>query len=207
MAGAFLLRGPDVRRAHPLVECYGIHRWYETGTGRYTSPDPLGVAASLNNFAFVDARPTYFYDPLGLLAVDQGTCGSYCCDLGKAAQQYNEFFSRGWRQRHPKCWNALASKSGKWTPKGNSVLSPLSCMVTGHRDVTVTCNPEAKSPYDCGGTIDGQTFFGPKACDSAQCGSPLNTLFHEQLHRCGAPPESGGLVTIAADVAYVCVGK
>jgi RHS repeat-associated protein len=186
---------------------YNVHRWYEPQTGRYASPDPLGLEASLNGFAYVDSRPTYFSDPLGLIAVDGDSCGRYCCDLGKAAQQYNEFFSPGWRQRHPKCWKALASKSGKWTPKGNSVLSPLSCMVTGHRDVTVTCDPEAKPPFNCGGTRDGQTFFGPKACDSTQCGSPLNTLFHEQLHRCGAPPEAWGLVTIAAEVTNDCGGK
>jgi RHS repeat-associated protein len=186
---------------------YNVHRWYEPQTGRYASPDPLGVAASLNDYVYVDSRPTYFHDPLGLIAVDGDSCKSYCCDLGKAAQQYNDFFSPGWRQRHPKCWKALASKSGKWTPKDNSVLSPLSCMVTGHRDVTVSCNPKAKPPYECGGTIEGSTFFGPEACDSAQCGSPFNTLFHEQLHRCGAPPESGGLVTIAGDIAYDCVGK
>lgn len=183
--------------------------------------DPLGIVASLNQYAYVDSQPLTLFDPSGLLSIDRESCKSFgggdaggpeCCfpKLQEAARKYSEFFQPGWRKRHPKCWQALASKSGRWRPmeKGRRVLSPLSCMVAGHRHVTVRCNPGAGSQYGCGGTDDkGNTFFGPNACNSDACGTPLNTLFHEQLHRCGAPPEKGGLITEADDIAYDCVGR
>jgi uncharacterized protein RhaS with RHS repeats len=33
---------------------YNVHRWYERGTGRYTRPDPIGLAGRL---AFGADRP------------------------------------------------------------------------------------------------------------------------------------------------------
>lgn len=45
---------------------YNLHRWYETGTGRYTGVDPMGLVASPNVFTYVDARPLVLADPTGL---------------------------------------------------------------------------------------------------------------------------------------------
>jgi RHS repeat-associated protein len=195
---------------------YNVHRWYEYGTGRYGRSDP--IEASPNGYAYVDARPQFFTDPLGLLALDPscanwppgggGGSGGTCCPdkLARAVQQYNEFFAPGWRQRNPECWEVIASRFGKWRPRGGQgVLSPLSCMVGGHRGEVIKCRQERRPA--CGfSSPGGQTYFGPKICDSSQCPSPLNVLFHEQLHRCGAPAEKGGLITAARDIARTCVG-
>jgi RHS repeat-associated protein len=48
---------------------YNVHRWYEAGTGRYVSPDYFGLLASPNLFVYVDGRPTFYIDPLGLQLV------------------------------------------------------------------------------------------------------------------------------------------
>jgi RHS repeat-associated protein len=50
---------------------YNVHRWYDPGTGRYTRPDPMGLAnssgvASGLGYAYADADPLRFTDPLGL---------------------------------------------------------------------------------------------------------------------------------------------
>lgn len=76
---------------YPMELFYNVHRWYESGTGRYTSVDPLhfdGVRAkrrtaqsmapdisesgdvlTLNraSYQYAAGRPLYFFDPLGLV--------------------------------------------------------------------------------------------------------------------------------------------
>lgn len=67
------------------------------------------------------------------------------------------------------------------------------------------CDFSSRMPA-CGETRDGVPYVGPKVCDQPSCGSALNTIFHERLHRCGAPPEAG-FVPYADEVATLCVGK
>jgi RHS repeat-associated protein len=45
---------------------YNLHRWYLPQTGRYTTPDPLGLREGPNLFAYVGASPLTRIDPLGL---------------------------------------------------------------------------------------------------------------------------------------------
>jgi RHS repeat-associated protein len=58
---------------------YNLYRWYEPATGRYISPDPLGLfigsseEAPPHPFAYVDSRPAFFTDSLGLFKVS-GSC-------------------------------------------------------------------------------------------------------------------------------------
>jgi RHS repeat-associated protein len=47
---------------------YNLHRYYDPATSSYLSPDPLGLAPSPNDYAFV-ANPLIDYDPLGLATV------------------------------------------------------------------------------------------------------------------------------------------
>ena len=44
---------------------YNFHRYYDPATGRYTTPDPLGLAPAPNNYAYV-GNPLEWIDPLGL---------------------------------------------------------------------------------------------------------------------------------------------
>jgi RHS repeat-associated protein len=44
---------------------YNFHRYYDPTTGRYASPDPLGLAPSPNPQAYV-SNPTGWIDPMGL---------------------------------------------------------------------------------------------------------------------------------------------
>src|SRR5262249_55536263 len=48
---------------------YNHHRYYDPEIGRYLSPDPLGLLASLNQHAYVD-NPALWSDPLGLVPCD-----------------------------------------------------------------------------------------------------------------------------------------
>ncbi|WP_241089357.1 RHS repeat-associated core domain-containing protein, partial [Pseudomonas viridiflava] len=44
---------------------YNRHRYYNPGTGRFLTPDPIKLAGGLNNYQYVP-NPTGWVDPLGL---------------------------------------------------------------------------------------------------------------------------------------------
>jgi RHS repeat-associated protein len=45
---------------------YNYHRYYDPSTGRYLTPDPIGIDAGINLFAYVENNPTNDTDPYGL---------------------------------------------------------------------------------------------------------------------------------------------
>ncbi|MET8043353.1 HNH/endonuclease VII fold putative polymorphic toxin [Micromonospora sp. NPDC005215] len=54
---------------------YNHHRYYDPATGRYQSPDPLGLVPAANPYAYVD-NPTDLIDPFGLApCVPSGQAG------------------------------------------------------------------------------------------------------------------------------------
>jgi RHS repeat-associated protein len=54
---------------YPMELFYNVHRWYESGTGRYTRPDPLGRRGDLHPYAYVRSNPLTGKVPFGLFRI------------------------------------------------------------------------------------------------------------------------------------------
>ena len=65
---------------------YNYHRYYEPETGRYFTPDPIGLAGGLNLYGYVNNNPVSFIDPTGTF----GVAGAI---VGAATGAYGGFLS------------------------------------------------------------------------------------------------------------------
>ena len=68
---------------------YNWHRYYDPETGRYVSADPIGLLGGINLYTYVNANPTYYVDPDGLLALQ--VAGAIIGGGANAYANYNAY--------------------------------------------------------------------------------------------------------------------
>lgn len=178
------------------------------------------MEASLNLFSYAAGNPVLIGDPLGLMGMDS-SCGGFgdcgCSSkIAEALKKFNNFFKPGWKQKNQKCWEKLSGMK-KFTPvayqnsKG-AIPTPLSCMIKMTEGMTLKCRQS--EPWEAGKGIFGgpagglvkstDVWLTDQVCAKDSQGI-FQTIFHEALHLCGAPPDASGQSKVAYDVSSECV--
>ncbi len=175
-------------------ENYNIFRWYRSGWGRYTTPDPLTMFWSVfpEPYAYVSGNPLRLVDRTGLFAIDS-SCSR--APFGPRLSTDVQNMCKHTTTPGTKCANALANVSSFFGQSSNhlSKCFDKQCKGTQTRITCGTCDP------NCGWTRGGfpniemriGTGSGNAGCPITQRGSYEETLFHETLHVCAfANPET-----------------
>lgn len=72
---------------------YNGHRYYDPDRGQYLTPDPLGLSAGINAYAYVANNPLKYVDPEGLiLFAFDGTGNSYPAPSGDSISNVRKFY-------------------------------------------------------------------------------------------------------------------
>jgi RHS repeat-associated protein len=96
---------------------YNWYRYYDPRTGRYMTPDPIGIKRGENHlYVYVQNNPTNFIDPLGL--------DSPGCDLGRLGKYVTPCMLECCAQ-HDKCYDDNKCTASSWNPCGR--FQPNDC--------------------------------------------------------------------------------
>ncbi|MGX9379881.1 RHS repeat-associated core domain-containing protein [Pseudomonas sp. JQ36] len=90
---------------------YNRHRYYNPGTGRFLTPDPIKLAGGLNNYQYVP-NPTGWIDPLGL---NSDCPGGPNCQPGKVEDPSRKAKVEDGEPKSPDV---------QWTNHGNKHVAP-----------------------------------------------------------------------------------
>ncbi|TCO57278.1 RHS repeat-associated core domain-containing protein [Actinocrispum wychmicini] len=111
-----LLRFPGQYHDHETGLDYNQHRYYDPDTGRYISPDPLGLDAAPNPYQYVP-NPQVMLDPLGLIGKDR----------------YLHLDRPGWRNYTLADANGVVYYSGMFGPGSTAASTQARHMANGNR--------------------------------------------------------------------------
>jgi len=173
----------------PTTSDYGIHRWYEAQTGRYTKVDPFGGSVVRSTFGYATGNPLRLTDPMGLFEIDPS------CDcpptplqpddvptaIGKARKYFNS----------PGCQKILAEYPGtkdclgpRFGPNEIGKGPKIVCQENPNRHV-----PPCGEYKGAGRQAEPATiilFPGHPECPRFKPNEGLGqTVFHETVHSCG----------------------
>ncbi len=79
---------------------YNRHRYYHPDTGRYQTPDPIGLAGGINPFVYVLNDPIQFIDPFGLDREIGGGFGLTAAVVGVSINIHTETCCDDQNQKH-----------------------------------------------------------------------------------------------------------
>jgi RHS repeat-associated protein len=133
---------------------YNYFRYYDPATGRYLTPDPIGLLGGINLYTYVLNNPTNSIDPLGLI------------DIAVAAMGYGDEATFIGRAKRSKSDVVLTPSSGKallaQLAKNSSATDPITSLsVYSHgyyRGIIMSNNEGFYSEQNALGKI--ASFFG-----------------------------------------------
>lgn len=157
-----------------LGQWYNGHRMYDATTGRYTTSDPLGLAAGVNTYIYTKNNPLSMLDPQGLEGVGSWNNGG----------TYKTVFEHSGAS----CGCGRGGKSRANNPHlvRNVAVASTATAVVGIVVINVIGFPEAEA-------IEGATAIGYAGIEGVEGGTALELM--DGL--AGEPVISRGIVSVA----------
>ncbi len=88
---------------------FNVNRWYDSATGGYTAPDPLGIQGSAYSYRYAINNPLFYYDRLGLVeSADYCAC---CTDEG-TSKEFREITNYALANGHKYRVSSYAMRGG-----------------------------------------------------------------------------------------------
>nr|ART38311.1 G285 [uncultured bacterium] len=170
---------------------YNQARYYDPTSGRYLSPDPIGLAGGVNTYLYANANPLRYSDPLGLdaifvhyvgypvavpgnMSVPAGHSGVIAVDPPTGKTQYYEFGRYG-----GKCGNVRGpfdvgkiSFDEKGNPTSASIEEVLTNASTAYGKNSPTYSEYSKKAYQ-----DVIDYAERRRREADSCERPYNFIF------------------------------
>ena len=116
---------------------YNYFRDYDPSLGRYSQSDPIGLAAGLNTYGYVDASPLDSYDPQGLAKASKRNRD---CNSEETKECQRICGSKGMEScKMPQTFRLVQTVKGLWVYEWRDTGN-MSC----------SCNDPDPSPSFCG---------------------------------------------------------
>ncbi|GAA1252019.1 hypothetical protein GCM10009665_48450 [Kitasatospora nipponensis] len=99
---------------------YNLHRYYDAETGRYATPDPLGLAGSAHHYSYVP-NPHRWCDPLGLSPHQASGNGPLYSDIrpnGQRGPAYAEVSPQTLADAQAGLIGSEPGRGARWAPPG-----------------------------------------------------------------------------------------
>jgi RHS repeat-associated protein len=120
---------------------YNYHRYYDPMTGRYITPDPIGLEGGVNLFAYVQNNPVNKRDTFGLLGKGECPPGHHRAGPDCAVNADNPCNAGYYDWGTGQCISAYPAKME---------IPPWVCELGVHVGCHILCESSGASPLACG---------------------------------------------------------
>ncbi len=139
--------------------CYQRARFYDAGSGRFISPDPIGVFGGLNFYRYCLNQPLLLTDPFGLACKTEAECDDIFNDIETRATSVDERWEAMLNPKYDLPWQGAPPKGVLYTAAavgalgtawavGDKSSGSIDTHITNHEEEQRGMNNRIQDYYD-----------------------------------------------------------